>query len=176
MDQILIGAKLPVSKTSDGQTTWHQAEILSIRVVGETPQYYIHFDLYNKRLDEWVSLDRLDLTKMKPPSPKKKAGPTPKSKSKSHKTPQDKRRKRNLSVAFDDSVQSLISKGKGSAIEPEESQTSNQTTNTEQVFSKEKEIEKLRTSGSMTQSQAEISRLKNINRICVGRHIIDTWY
>ena len=45
-----------------------------------------------------------------------------------------------------------------------------------ETFSKEKEIEKLRTSGSMTQSQTEISRLKNINRICMGKNVVDTWY
>ncbi len=43
-------------------------------------------------------------------------------------------------------------------------------------FSKEKEIEKLRTSGSRTQSVAEIARVKNINTISMGKHEVDTWY
>jgi histone acetyltransferase HTATIP len=43
-------------------------------------------------------------------------------------------------------------------------------------FSKEAEIEKLRTSGSMTQSVSEIARVKNLNRISIGRHEVDTWY
>lgn len=44
------------------------AEILSIKENsnGET-HYYIHYIDYNKRLDEWVTKDRLDLHKMQLP-------------------------------------------------------------------------------------------------------------
>jgi histone acetyltransferase HTATIP len=35
-------------------------------------------------------------------------------------------------------------------------------------FDREKELEKLRTGGSMTQNISEISRVKNINKICFG--------
>jgi histone acetyltransferase HTATIP len=43
-------------------------------------------------------------------------------------------------------------------------------------FSKEQEIEKLRHSGSMTQSISEIARVKNLNRLQVGKHEVDAWY
>jgi len=43
------------------------------------------------------------------------------------------------------------------------------------TFSKEKELEKLRTSGSMTQCVAESALLKNIKRIIMGRHEVETW-
>lgn len=43
-------------------------------------------------------------------------------------------------------------------------------------FSKEQEIEKLRTSGSMTQSISEIARVKNLNRLQIGRHEVEAWY
>jgi histone acetyltransferase HTATIP len=43
-------------------------------------------------------------------------------------------------------------------------------------FSKQDEIEKLRTSGSMTQSHHEISRVKNLDRIQIGRHEVEAWY
>ena len=44
------------------------AEILSIRETlnGET-LYYIHYIDYNKRLDEWVTKERLDLAKLQLP-------------------------------------------------------------------------------------------------------------
>ncbi|OWZ50612.1 histone acetyltransferase ESA1 [Cryptococcus neoformans var. grubii Br795] len=45
-----------------------------------------------------------------------------------------------------------------------------------QVFSKKQEIEKLRTSGSMTQSHSEISRVKNLNKLQIGKHEVETWY
>lgn len=45
-----------------------------------------------------------------------------------------------------------------------------------EVFSKEQEIEKLRTSGSMTQSVHEVSRVKNFNKLQMGKHEVETWY
>ncbi|UZJ56420.1 hypothetical protein CBS101457_005740 [Exobasidium rhododendri] len=45
-----------------------------------------------------------------------------------------------------------------------------------EVFSKEQEIEKLRTSGSMTQSVHEVARVKNLDKIQMGKHEVETWY
>lgn len=45
-----------------------------------------------------------------------------------------------------------------------------------EVYSREEEIEKLRTSGSMTQNQAEISRVRNLTKIQMGKHEIEPWY
>ncbi|CAO1613845.1 unnamed protein product [Parajaminaea phylloscopi] len=42
--------------------------------------------------------------------------------------------------------------------------------------SKEQEIERLRTSGSMTQSVSEVARVKNFDFIEMGAHEIETWY
>lgn len=44
------------------------------------------------------------------------------------------------------------------------------------TFSKKKEIEKLRTQGSMTQSHSEISRVKNLDKIQMGAHEVEAWY
>lgn len=43
-------------------------------------------------------------------------------------------------------------------------------------ISKEQEIEKLRTSGSMTQSVSEVARVKNFDAIQMGAHEVETWY
>lgn len=43
-------------------------------------------------------------------------------------------------------------------------------------YSREEEIEKLRTGGSMTQNQTEIARVRNIERIQMGAHEIEPWY
>ena len=43
-------------------------------------------------------------------------------------------------------------------------------------YSREEEIEKLRTGGSMTQNQTEISRVRNLNRIQMGAHEMEPWY
>ncbi|KAI6894722.1 Histone acetyltransferase, partial [Hortaea werneckii] len=43
-------------------------------------------------------------------------------------------------------------------------------------YSREEEIEKLRTGGSMTQNQTEISRVRNLERIQMGGFEIEPWY
>jgi histone acetyltransferase HTATIP len=43
-------------------------------------------------------------------------------------------------------------------------------------FSREEEIEKLRTGGSMTQNQAEISRIRNISKVQFGKYDLYPWY
>ncbi|KAJ0061971.1 hypothetical protein NL108_014681, partial [Boleophthalmus pectinirostris] len=47
------------------------AEILSVKEVSSRKLYYVHYIDFNKRLDEWVTLDRLDLKKLQ--FPKKEA-------------------------------------------------------------------------------------------------------
>ena len=45
--------------------------MISIRTVeggGGQRQYYVHYVDYNKRLDEWVTEDRLDVRRIEPPS------------------------------------------------------------------------------------------------------------
>lgn len=44
------------------------------------------------------------------------------------------------------------------------------------VFSKKQEIEKLRTSGSMTQAHSEVSRVKNLNKLQIGKSEVESWY
>ena len=43
-------------------------------------------------------------------------------------------------------------------------------------YSREEEIEKLRTGGSMTQNQTEISRVRNLDRIHMGEFEVEPWY
>lgn len=75
----LIGCKLPILKGHGQEREWVEGEILSIRTINGKQQYYIHFSQFNKRLDEWVYSDRMDLLKMVVPSPaKKKVMPHPK--------------------------------------------------------------------------------------------------
>jgi histone acetyltransferase HTATIP len=44
------------------------------------------------------------------------------------------------------------------------------------AFNREDEIEKLRTSGSMTQNPTEVSRIRNIMKVQFGRHVLFPWY
>ena len=178
----IVGCRVPVSKINEGETLWISAEVLGVRFQdSETPQYYVHFDQYNKRLDEWITVDRMDLSKMKLPSPRKKPALHSKvNKLKSNKSSSDKKRKRPsdslLSQIHSTPISAATEAATPSTLGDSGAGEEGESAQAESTFSKEKEIEKLRTSGSMTQSQTEISRLKNINKICMGKSIIDTWY
>ena len=56
-----------------------------------------------------------------------------------------------------------------SAIKEEEDKLAEQ-------IAREEEIEKLRTGGSMTQNPTEIHRVRNLNRVQMGKHEIEPWY
>lgn len=45
-----------------------------------------------------------------------------------------------------------------------------------EVITREEEIERLRTGGSMTQNPTEIHRVRNLTRLQMGRHDIEPWY
>ena len=47
---------------------------------------------------------------------------------------------------------------------------------TNEIYSREDEIEKLRTSGSMTQNHTEVSRVRNLSRIQMGQYEMEPWY
>jgi len=72
--QVVEGSRLPVKMghtAREDKEEWPMAEILSIRQLQNgCKQYYVHFLEYNKRLDEWVSEDRLNFSHVEPPKPK----------------------------------------------------------------------------------------------------------
>ncbi|KAL5261424.1 hypothetical protein ACHWQZ_G007204 [Mnemiopsis leidyi] len=45
-------------RRSDGQ--WRSAEVIQTRGILDTVQYYVHYTGLNRRLDEWVTPDRID--------------------------------------------------------------------------------------------------------------------
>ena len=74
LSAVTEGCRLPVKMRTSSTDEWPKAEVISIRNtenevtgVGER-QYYVHYVDYNKRLDEWVSEDRLDTRRIEPPS------------------------------------------------------------------------------------------------------------
>ncbi|XP_022106082.1 histone acetyltransferase KAT5-like [Acanthaster planci] len=71
-DLVVEGCRMPVKMANADE--WPLAEILSRKEVENRPLFYVHFIDYNKRLDEWVERDRLDLDKMQLP---KKDAKTP---------------------------------------------------------------------------------------------------
>lgn len=60
------GCRVPVFM--DLQNTFVPAEIVSVREHQGVREFYIHYVNYNRRLDEWVKVDRMDLKELAPPS------------------------------------------------------------------------------------------------------------
>jgi histone acetyltransferase HTATIP len=266
---IIIGCFVPVAPHSsdpNAPTEYRKAEVLSIRnaeVSITNADFYVHYEGFNKRLDEWVPYRRLKMDAVEFPKKKKAPGgghghsgtpakskgaaskgtkigqktPAAKGQAKVHSkgTPAtpgplevsskgNKKRKRDsiaLGVASakkSGKENSLVGEGgkaatgedeegygeedmdgddQGSAMDVDgtegaDAQERNEGEDGDNAmtmevdengdylepagFSKEKEIEKLRTSGSMTQCVTEIARVKNINQIIMGKHEVDTWY
>ncbi len=82
LSAVTEGCRLPVKMRNSDD--WPKAEVISIRKAslndkdvdgGATQmQYYVHFVDYNKRLDEWVSEDRLDTRRIEQPGAKANGG------------------------------------------------------------------------------------------------------
>ncbi|ORX46714.1 hypothetical protein DM01DRAFT_1396727 [Hesseltinella vesiculosa] len=160
-----VNSKLFVEKISNNHPSeWRKAEILWAREVNDSKfEYYVHYVEFNKRLDEWVPMDRLDFTRgiefPKPDTKKKKqlgVGSTA-----------------STAVDDDDLAEQVVL---GAEDEDGESTVVEQDNSAEPTFSKDQEIEKLRTSGSMTQCVSEIARVKNLNKIQMGQFEVESWY
>ncbi|CAI5643791.1 unnamed protein product [Oreochromis niloticus] len=73
--EIVEGCRLPVlRKNQEHEDEWPLAEILSVKEVSGRKLYYVHYIDFNKRLDEWVTTERLDMKKLQFP---KKDAKTP---------------------------------------------------------------------------------------------------
>lgn len=202
-----------------------KAEILSIQQRQGNPRYYVHYEEFNKRLDEWILPDRIDLSReVDWPAPekpeKKKTAGVNKAQQQTSKTdapPDKKNLKRSRSNKTDrdasqapDALSSSSAQGKAprpSKAGGKENREHSVVVATEvtdeatpkaqdeemdlvdvqdaaaaakaappELLSREDEIEKLRTSGSMTQNQTEISRVRNLTRIQMGKHEVEPWY
>ena len=152
-------------------------------------EYFVHWDLFNKRLDEWISGSRLLLNRdMEWPRPKatgsKKGGGHAKPAVSTPRPAGNNLLKRTLTrqspIAAPSPPASLKRKTPHDEEEDEDAEGEVDMDVDPQraapVFSKEQEIEKLRTSGSMTQAAGEIARVKNLNKLQIGKHEVEAWY
>ncbi|KAJ8045277.1 1-phosphatidylinositol 4,5-bisphosphate phosphodiesterase beta-4 [Holothuria leucospilota] len=165
------------------------AEIVSIKEEKDVQHFYVHFIDYNKRLDEWVTIDRLDLTKLQPPS---KDAKTP---LKELKKPSSGSR---AASPERDQVNGGVPKTKGgrkrkldgefvsSAVEIDVVQPTKQSN--QPLISLPDVNEPLqslvtpvvpRQTGSMVADKNNddlVTRIKNIHMVELGRHRIKPWY
>lgn len=128
---ITIGSRLYVRKEVDNISRYYRAEVLGIRQpTSKKPfQYYVHYDDFNKRLDEWIDASRIDLT-------------------------------------ADVSISKHLTSNSSEKSEVSEDPNSDYRS----------AMEGLRHRGSMTTRSEELSRMKNIDMIILGKYKVATWY
>lgn len=158
------GCTMQVRK-SDGD--WHDAVIISAKSVSDKRKYYVHYTHFNKRLDEWVTEDRLRFDTIQPPKEPEKKDAKGRVISEPKKTGP---RKRKQSVAAETAVQQLAE---------EESQEVAEAAAA--VAEEEPEKKKMpRTTGSLRAPHSNehdvITRMKNIELIEIGNCRIEPWY
>lgn len=173
---IIPGSKVFVLK--DDQ--YRLSEILAFQLRKGKHTYYVHYVEFNKRLDEWINEDAIDfhrpiilpkqkVVKKEPKKQKKKTPTSASSASRDQKssTPDiDKKIKvKTEDQTLDDdemdldnlNVQGLVKEG--------------------EELSREDEIKKLRTSGSMTQNNVHaLAKIRNFTKIIIGKHEVEPWY
>lgn len=181
--QIRTGYKCFVEK--DGST--RLAEILMTRMRKGAIEFYVHYENYNKRLDEWVKEDRLDLDQPvelpKPEKPKKtdssSGGNKANKKTNGISKAQKNGRKSLTPAGGKENDASAANSTPESAADADmmdlDNIDINGTANTKE-FDRDEEIEKLRTSGSMTQNSHEVARVRNLSTVIMGAHEIEPWY
>ncbi len=193
------GTRVMVFKKTDDDAFYRKAEIMSVRTVAGKLQFYVHFLEFNKRLDEWVTPDRMDLSTVetKPEKSSYSAGGSGLSKSKISKSQvgdgkSQKGRKKGpmgRKSALHKSTESLTSVEDASVLSTETPlrvetaslmstdtgvPTSVLTEASDKVLAVE--IETLRRGGSMTHRPEEIARVKNIDKIEMGQNLVEAWY
>lgn len=160
-DELIMKAQCWVKKDTEERL----AEILSINTRRSPPKFYVHYVNFNKRLDEWITADRINLDKdVIFPKPKELDD----GKKKKKKTPSA------AAAALIEGDESRAETPDGADVLDLDNLNVQGIKNEE--ISQEDEIEKLRTSGSMTQNPHEVARVRNLSKIIMGKNEIEPWY
>ncbi|AOA65244.1 Histone acetyltransferase [Komagataella phaffii CBS 7435] len=164
-----------VSAFKDGEV--RLAEVLSIQQKKNRLVFYVHYQDFNKRLDEWIEKDRIDYKRPvfwpKPKSEKKDK--TKSNKGKNNK--QIKSNKGDSTVKQEDTSVDLSGKDSaGQDVMDLDNLNVQGLVKEGEELTREDEIKKLRTGGSMIQSHNEVSKVRNFSKVIIGKHIVEPWY
>lgn len=155
INEIQVGCKVHVYENKEQKHV--QAEVLSKVVRRKKLQFYVHYKNYNKRLDEWVDMERVDLLKgVEWPEAEENEADKHKKQVKKQQ-PQKKKEEATGDVLDLDELNVQGSKQ-------------------EEELTRDQEIKKLRTGGSMIQSHSEVLKVRNLLKIIIGEHVVEPWY
>eukprot|EP01122_Echinamoeba_exundans_P010253 TRINITY_DN3797_c0_g1_i1.p1 TRINITY_DN3797_c0_g1~~TRINITY_DN3797_c0_g1_i1.p1 ORF type:complete len:451 (+),score=100.14 TRINITY_DN3797_c0_g1_i1:62-1354(+) len=135
-------------KWRDGR--FHEAEIVERRPGPNegTYEYYVHYEEFNKRLDEWVTIDRFSLA-----------------------TPEILDSLAQKNVVAPSSPNASSSNGSSATPSSDRNRTRNQKRKHDDITG-----DKDDSAAALEREHEEITKVKNINTIEFGRYEIDTWY
>ncbi|CAF4486130.1 unnamed protein product [Rotaria socialis] len=179
------GCRVPVYM--DIQKTFVPAEVVSIRELDGVYEFYIHYVNFNRRLDEWVTVDKMNLKELAPPSssstssassnntqevpviPQPRTVP-PSTTTKNTAASSDISAGNTTTFFLSDDADSLNSDLSRAATLPS-------LTNFPAATSATIAPTKARGNGNTHQSGAHsVTKVKNINLIHLGRYFIKPWY
>lgn len=83
---IIVGCTVNIPKNGSLLT----GEVLAVRTINSKLQYYIHLAGYNKRLDEWIDHEKVEMTGIVYPAPATAVDRTPSSSKSTSKAQQSK--------------------------------------------------------------------------------------
>ncbi|PIO59539.1 hypothetical protein TELCIR_18996, partial [Teladorsagia circumcincta] len=153
LERVVEGCRLMVKMTT--QNEYRDAEVLLVR--NDPPRFYVHYIDCNRRLDEWVPAENLNLESLRMPQKGKKGGVTQSVESTSASGSPEREmskksaamRKRKAATMDEDSQDGISQNGAPS----------------------------IRGSMSMVgHSEDALTRIRNIEMIELGRHRIQPWY
>ncbi|XP_077978373.1 histone acetyltransferase KAT5-like [Glandiceps talaboti] len=166
LDMVVEGCRLPVRMA--GADEWPYAEVLSKRDGKDgRPQFYVHYMDFNKRLDEWVTADRINVEKLQFPK-KDKQTPVKEGKAPSSRASTPEKEIPNGNVVR---TKSVVGRKRKLQLDSEDSQDS--------LPCKPMTMPKgPRQTGSLVDRTHDdvVTRMKNVDLVELGRHRIRPWY
>nr|XP_054919899.1 histone acetyltransferase KAT5-like isoform X2 [Dermacentor andersoni] len=195
MVEVTVGCRLPCRMQNSDD--WPLAEVLAIKKLPDNKAiYYIHYIDYNKRLDDWVTFDRLDPTKMQLPCQENKGlpcspGRLSSSSSSVKSSPLESPtgvmispKKALPSTSRESSTKRSPGRppALGAMKDAQEGEVSSKKTVGRKRKAPAKEVEEhpeasgSRAGGSMAAQNDVVSRVKNIYMIELGQYGIKPWY
>uniref|UniRef100_A0A8C9Y9P7 Histone acetyltransferase KAT5 n=1 Tax=Sander lucioperca TaxID=283035 RepID=A0A8C9Y9P7_SANLU len=188
--EIVEGCRLPVlRKNQEHEDEWPLAEILSVKEVSSRKLFYVHYIDFNKRLDEWVTGDRLDMKKLQFP---KKEAKTPTKNGLSGSRPSSPERevvsmcyatKRLFQTPIIATIHSGLANGTARRLIPPQPGRKRKAncggTDEDSQDSSDGIPSAPRMTGSLVSDRSHddiVTRMKNIECIELGRHRLKPWY
>ncbi|XP_064293621.1 histone acetyltransferase KAT5 isoform X3 [Phalacrocorax carbo] len=191
--EVSEGCRLPVlRRNQDNEDEWPLAEILSVKDISGRKLFYVHYIDFNKRLDEWVTHDRLDLKRVQVPRKEAKT-PTKNGLPGSRPGSPERDPKRKVEVvspatpvpAPTETSQASVFPQNGSARRAVAAQPGRKRksaclgTDEDSQDSSDGAPSAPRMTGSLVSDRSHddiVTRMKNIECIELGRHRLKPWY